>query len=79
MYSGEKMGTTSELGLGKLGRRVTRMLRAEATYSNASAHCENTFMTSIIYDGSHEDQSAMLSAERRKGEALIESQKHRFF
>jgi len=72
------MGTVKELGIGKLGQRVTRMLRSNAAYPNTPAQCENTCMIFNVYNDSQKDQSAMLRAERGKGEAIMELQRHRF-
>jgi len=72
------MGTVKELGIGKLGRRVTRMLRSNVAYPSTPAQCENTCMTFNVYNDSQKDQSAMLRAEHGKGEAIMELQRRHF-
>jgi len=72
----------SRLGLDKLARKVRRLFRADVKSSVSSidqekfAHVATPII--IYHDSQKEIRSALLNAERRKAEALMEWQKRRF-
>ena len=72
----------SRLGLGKLARKVLRLFRADVKSSVSSigqekfAHVAAPII--IYHDSQKENRRALLNAECRKAEALMEWQKHRF-
>jgi len=72
----------SGLGLGKLARKVLRLLRADAKSPLSSIEQENFAHTvapvNVYHDSQREIRNALLNAECKKAEALMEWQKRRF-
>jgi len=65
------------LGLGKLARKVLRLLRADAEFPVSSIDQEKFVPVNISLDSQRENESALLNAERKKAEALMEWQRRR--
>ena len=72
----------SRVGLGKLARKVLRQFRADVKSSVSSIGQEKFVHAAapviIYHDSQREIRSALINAERQKGKALMEEQKHRF-
>jgi len=72
----------SRLGLGKLTRKMLRLLRADVESPASSISQEKSAhvaASGIIYhDSQREIRSALLNAERKKAEALMEWERRRF-
>jgi len=75
-----KVKLKSRLGLGKLARKVLRQFRADVKSSVSSIGQEKFAHVAapviIYHDSQREIRSALLNAERRKAEALMEWQRH---
>ena len=65
------------LGLGKLARKVLRLLRADAEFPFSSIGQEKFAPVNISHYSQRENRSASLNAERKKAEALMAWQRHR--
>ena len=72
----------SRLGLDKLTRKVLRLFRADVKFPVSSISEEKFAHVAapvVIYHDSHKEiRSALLNAECKKAEALMEWQKRRF-
>lgn len=70
------------IGLGKMKRIVLRLLRADAKSPLSSIEQENFAHTvapvNVYHDSQREIRNALLNAECKKAEALMEWQKRRF-
>jgi len=72
----------SRLGLGKLARKMLRLLRADVKFPVSSIGQEKfahvTTPVIVYHDSQREIRSALLNAERKKAQALMEQQKRLF-
>ena len=72
----------TRLGLGKFARKVLRLFRADVKSPESSLGQEKFVHVAapvIIHPNSQREiRSALINAERQKGKALMEEQKHRF-
>ncbi|TET20041.1 hypothetical protein E3J74_04330 [Candidatus Bathyarchaeota archaeon] len=70
------------LGLGKMKRIVLRLLRADAKFPLSSIEQEKSAHAvapvNVYHDSQREIRNALLNAECKKAEALMEWQKRRF-
>lgn len=72
----------SRLGLGKLRRKVLRLLKADVKFPVSSIGQKKIAHEATLIDIYHvsqkETRSALINAERAKARALMEMQQHRF-